>query len=64
MLADISQAIAETQTNIHNLKARVNDEKSMGVFDIIVQIHSLDHFKKVTKSLKKIKGFLDLERVK
>jgi len=63
LVAEISRAIAETTTNIHNLKAQVNDEKSMGIFDIIVQIHSLDHFNKVAKSLKKIKGVLDMERV-
>ena len=61
MIADISNAISDTKTNIQNLKADVKD--STGIFEIVVQIRSLEHLNKVTRSLKKIKGVLNLERV-
>ena len=64
MIADITNAIADTKTNVQNLKASVNEEKTMGVFDIVLQIQTLDHLNKVTRSLKKIKGVLNFERIR
>lgn len=61
MIADISNAISDTKTNIQNMRANVSD--STGVFDITLQIRSLDHLNKVNKALRKIRGVLSLERV-
>ncbi|MDJ0839896.1 MAG: bifunctional (p)ppGpp synthetase/guanosine-3',5'-bis(diphosphate) 3'-pyrophosphohydrolase [Acidobacteriota bacterium] len=62
MIADISNAIADTKTNIQNLKADVSE--TMGIFDIVLQIRSLEHLNKVTRTLKRVKGVLNLERVR
>jgi len=61
MIARISNAIADSKTNIQNMRADVKD--SMGIFEIVIQIRSLEHLNKVTRSLKKVKGVLNLERV-
>ena len=62
MIADISNAIADTKTNIQNLKASVSE--TMGVFDIVLQIKTLEHLNKVTRTLKRVKGVLNLERIR
>jgi (p)ppGpp synthase/HD superfamily hydrolase len=36
----------------------------MGIFEIVIQISDLDHLTKVIRSLKRVKGFLNYERVK
>lgn len=64
MIADISNALAETKTNVLNLRAQVNQERGVGIFDIVVQISDLGHLNKVTRGFKKVKGFLSCERMK
>lgn len=64
MIADISNAIADSKTNVLNLKAQVNQERGMGIFDIVVHITDIDHLNKVIRSLKKVRGFLSCERLK
>ncbi len=64
MIADISTAIANAKTNVLNLKAQVNKERGMGVFEMIVQINHLDHLNKVLSALKRVKGFLSYERLR
>lgn len=64
MIADVSLAIAGSQTNVQTLKAKVDQENSMGIFDIVMQIKTLGHFEKVISGLKRVKGFLDYERVR
>ncbi len=61
MLADISNAISDTKTNIQNLKATVND--SMGILDIVLQIRTIDHLNKILRILKKIRGVINIERI-
>ena len=63
MIADISNAINQTKTLVQNLTATVNEERSMGVFEIVLQIHTLDHLNKVIRNLKQVKGFLSSERI-
>jgi len=62
MIADISTAIANTDTNVLNLKAE--SSKNRGVFEIIIQIHHLDHLNKVFSALKRVKGLLNIERLR
>lgn len=64
MIADVSNAIADSKTNVLNLRATVNRDRGMGIFDIVVQISDLPHLNKVIRNLKKIKGFLSVERRK
>jgi len=61
MLADISNAISDTKTNIQNLKATVND--TMGILDIVLQIRTIDHLNKVIRIVKRIRGVINIERV-
>ena len=63
MIADISQRIAATDTNVKQFKASVDTQRSMGIFDFVVEIHSLDHLEKVFGSLRRIKGLLSYERL-
>lgn len=63
MIADISQAIAASSTNVKQFKASVDNVRSMGIFDLVVEIHSLDHLEKVFTSLRKVKGVLSYERL-
>ncbi len=62
ILADITDAINKSSTIVQNLRASVNEEKNMGIFEINLQIHSLDHLNKVIQTLKRVKGFLSYER--
>ena len=64
MIADVTAAISNTQTNMPNLNATTDQEKSMGIFDIVLQVKTLDHFKKVIQNLKKVKGFLGYDRIR
>jgi len=62
MIADISQVFTDTKTTVQNLNATVNEDRGVGVFDITLQIQTLDHLTKVLQTLKRIKGVLSCER--
>ncbi len=62
MIADISQAIASSKTNVKQFKASVDTGRSMGIFDLVIEIHTLDHLEKVFVALRKTKGVLSYER--
>lgn len=62
MVADISNAISDTRTAVQSLSARVNEDRGQGVFDITLQIHTLDHLNKVTRQIRQVKGVLSIER--
>lgn len=63
MIADISHAISDTKTNVLRFKADADSEKRVGIFDVVLEVHSLDHLQKVFRSLKKVKGYLNHERM-
>ncbi len=62
MIADISQVFTDTKTTVQNLNAQVNEDKGVGIFDITLQIHTLDHLTKVIQNMKRVKGVLSCER--
>lgn len=63
MLAGISQAIASAETNICQLHAASNDEESMGVVELVVQINSPGQLAKVIDQLEKIPELITVERI-
>jgi len=63
MLAGISQAIANAKTNICQLHASSNDEGSMGVVELVIQITSAGQLERVLQQLQKIPDLITVERV-
>jgi GTP pyrophosphokinase len=63
LLAEISSSIASNEANITNARVETTDDrKAIGIFEL--QIHDLNHLKKVMKGLEKIKGIHRVERVR
>jgi len=62
ILADVSSRIAAINTNIRNIEATTDSERR-GFIRMTVEINDVKHLQTVIKSLKKIGGVLDVERV-
>ena len=62
MLAGITNAISDIKTNIRDAKARVSN-RDQGLIEVTVEVHDKKHLDKVTRSLRKVKGVLAVERV-
>ena len=61
VLAAISSKIASVNTNIQDLDA-VSHENQKGTINMTVEIKDLKHLERVIKSLRSLKGVLDVER--
>jgi GTP pyrophosphokinase len=61
ILADISAKIAGIDTNIKNVDATSNGD-NRGNIRMTVEIRDMKHLEKVIKSLRTIKGVVDVER--
>ena len=61
VLAAISSKIASVNTNIQDLDA-VSHENQRGMINMTVEIKDLKHLERVIKSLRSLKGVLDVER--
>jgi GTP pyrophosphokinase len=62
VLAAVSAKIADINTNIKNMEARTGGDEQRARIDVTVEINDLQHLEKVIKSLKAVKGVLDVER--
>jgi GTP diphosphokinase / guanosine-3',5'-bis(diphosphate) 3'-diphosphatase len=62
VLAAVSAKIADINTNIKNMEARTGGDDQLARIDVTVEISDLRHLEKVIKSLKAVKGVLDVER--
>jgi GTP diphosphokinase / guanosine-3',5'-bis(diphosphate) 3'-diphosphatase len=60
MLAELSSRIADINTNITNVEARTGDQR--GRIDLTVEIKDVKHLEQVIKSIRGVKGVLDVER--
>ncbi|MBM3807014.1 MAG: bifunctional (p)ppGpp synthetase/guanosine-3',5'-bis(diphosphate) 3'-pyrophosphohydrolase [Acidimicrobiia bacterium] len=60
MLAQLSQRIADINTNITNVEARTGDQR--GRIDVTVEIKDVKHLEQVIKSLRGVEGVLNVER--
>lgn len=63
MLLDVSQALKDAKTNARKFTASVNPERNQGVFDIVLEVSSINHLENVFKHLRKVKGVLSHQRV-
>ena len=62
MLAGITNAIADIKTSIRNASAHVSNN-DMGMIEVTVEVFDKKHLDRVTSSIKKVPGVLDVERV-
>jgi GTP diphosphokinase / guanosine-3',5'-bis(diphosphate) 3'-diphosphatase len=60
MLAQLSQRIADINTNITNVAARTGNER--GRIDVTVEIRDVKHLEQVIKSVRGVAGVLKVER--
>lgn len=60
MLAQLSQKIADINTNITNVEARTGDQR--GRIDVTVEIKDVKHLEQVIKSVRGVKGVINVER--
>src|SRR6185503_12967538 len=60
MLAQLSQKIADINTNITNVEARTGDQR--GRIDVTVEIKDVKHLEQVIKSVRGVAGVLNVER--
>src|SRR4029079_223399 len=61
VLAAVSAKIADINTNIKDMEARPAGDEQRARIDVTVEISDLQHLEKVIKSLKAVKGVLDVE---
>ena len=62
MLAGITNAISDIKTNIRDAKARISN-RDQGLIEVTVEVHDKKHLDRVTRSVRKVKGVIDVERV-
>jgi GTP pyrophosphokinase len=62
VLAEVSAKIADMNTNIRNMEARTSAGEEHARIDVTIEISDLQHLERVIKSLKSVKGVLDVER--
>jgi len=63
LLAEITSSIAAAEANIRNARVSTTaDKKAMNVFDI--EVIDLDHLNSVTRSIERIKGVLNVNRIR
>jgi len=63
LLADISNSLATNQANIVNAQVTTTEEdRAVGTFQI--EIRDLKHFQRIARSLEKVKGVLQVKRLK
>lgn len=60
MLAQLSQKIADINTNITNVEARTGDQR--GRIDVTVEIKDMKHLDQVIKSVRGVDGVINVER--
>ncbi len=62
VLAAVSAKIADINTNIKNMEARTGEDDHRARIDVTIEISDLQHLEKVIKSLKTVRGVIDVER--
>jgi GTP diphosphokinase / guanosine-3',5'-bis(diphosphate) 3'-diphosphatase len=60
LLSDIAAAISSTGTNIQSAEIKSDDGGMTGSF--VVEVHDLNHLKKVMKYIRRVNGVLSAER--
>jgi (p)ppGpp synthase/HD superfamily hydrolase len=60
MLRDITQAIADVDTNVRAAEMRTQDTTAIGKF--VVEVSSLSHLNRILDRVRKVKGVLSVIR--
>lgn len=60
MLRDVTQAVADSDTNVRAAEMRTQDSTGMGKF--LVEVTSLSHLNRVMDKIKKVKGVISVAR--
>jgi GTP pyrophosphokinase len=61
LLAAITAIVAETKTDIRNAEARTFDDRTAAI-ELTLRIQDLKHLERVVKSIRALKGVIDVER--
>ena len=62
MLRDITQAIADVDTNVRGAEMYAQDTTAVGKF--VVEVSSLSHLNRILDKVKKVKGVISVIREK
>ena len=62
ILRDITQAIADTDTNVRGAEIKGGETTSIGNF--IIEVKNISHLNKTLKKIKNVKGVIQVERSK
>jgi GTP pyrophosphokinase len=62
MLRDLSQAIADADTNVRGAEMYAQDSTAIGKF--VVEVSSLSHLNRILDKVRKVKGVLSVVREK
>ncbi len=62
LLADISSSLTSHKANIVNAQVITQDDRAIGTFQI--EIRDLKHLQQITRSLEKVKGVLQVKRLR
>jgi GTP pyrophosphokinase len=62
ILRDITQAIADTDTNVRGAEIKGGETTSIGNF--IIEVKNISHLNKTLKKIKNVKGVIQVERAK
>jgi len=62
LLADISNSLTSHQANIVNAEVTTKEDRAVGTFQI--EIRDLKHLQQITRSLEKVKGVLQVRRLR
>jgi guanosine-3',5'-bis(diphosphate) 3'-pyrophosphohydrolase len=61
-LKDITEAIADADTNIRGAEIKAGEAVATGSF--VIEVKNLGHLNKTLKRIKKVKGIIQVERAK
>jgi GTP pyrophosphokinase len=62
MLKDLTEAIADADTNIRSVE--INADKTTASGSFLIEVKNLSHLNKTIKKIKKVKGVISVERTK
>lgn len=62
ILADITSIIADSNTDIRNIESKTFEDNKAAI-DVTLSINDLKHLERITRSLRSVKGVLDIARL-
>jgi len=62
ILVDITESIADSDTNVRGADINIGDTTSVGY--IVIEVNNLNQLEKVLKKIKKVKGVIAVSRAR